>query len=335
MINITCTSCKKVLSIDDAFAGGVCRCQFCGTIQTVPAKGSAQKATAGSAKTSKTLFENKARSASTAIGSGSGLDDLADVVQSSGLSDARLRKQSATPPPKPKNLMPLLGVAAAAIIVLTVIVLILATRGNGGSKAITAAPIDSAAIPDHTAPVTPPAAVVTPTFCGVPIDQTVVVYVIDNGSSSSGGVLDEIEAALLKSLESLGPDRQFQILFWNPGTPTYPTAKQTAFAVKDNIDAAGKRLQDVTAGGSTDPIPSLQRAIDLNPGQIMLITAKAGDLDDSLVDQVAKIHGTSKARIDCFAVNGVPSDKVLSKIASATGGVFVPVSEAQLKGFAQ
>jgi hypothetical protein len=36
MISLTCTSCKKVLEIDDAFAGGVCRCQHCGTIQTVP-----------------------------------------------------------------------------------------------------------------------------------------------------------------------------------------------------------------------------------------------------------------------------------------------------------
>ncbi len=66
----------------------------------------------------------------------------------------------------------------------------------------------------------------------------------------------------------------------------------------------------------------------------MLITAKAGDLDDSLVDQVLKLRGTSKAKIDCFAVNGVPSDKVLAKIASATGGTFHPVSAAQLKGFA-
>ena len=37
MISLTCTSCKRALEIDDAFAGGVCRCQYCGTIQTVPA----------------------------------------------------------------------------------------------------------------------------------------------------------------------------------------------------------------------------------------------------------------------------------------------------------
>jgi hypothetical protein len=37
MIRISCTSCKAVLSVDDGFACGVCRCQHCGTIQVVPA----------------------------------------------------------------------------------------------------------------------------------------------------------------------------------------------------------------------------------------------------------------------------------------------------------
>ena len=328
MINITCTSCKKVLSIDDAFAGGVCRCQFCGTIQTVPAKASSQKAAAGAAKGPKTLFENKARSAGT--GSGSGLDDLADVVQSSGLSDSRLRKQPPSPPPRPTNLIPLLGLAAAVILVLLVVVLVLLFRSSASPKTGSGPEADSA-IPDHSAPANLPNP--APSFCGAPIDSSVVVYVIDNGSSSAD-VLDPMESAMFKSIESLGPDRQFQILFWNPETETYPTARQPAFAVKDNIEAARKRLQDVTAAGSTDPLASLQRAFADDPGQIMLITAKAGDLDDSLVDQVMKLRGPSKARIDCFAVNGVPGDKVLAKIAAATGGVFVPVSEARLKGFA-
>jgi hypothetical protein len=267
------------------------------------------------------------------IGSGSGLDDLADVVQSSGLSDARLRKQSASPPPRPKNLMPLLGLAAAAIIVLVVVVLVLAFRGSGSSKVSSAPEVDSA-IPDHSTVVNPTNQVLTPSFCGVPIDQPIVVYVIDNGSSSAD-VLDAMESALFKSIESLGPDRQFQVLFWNPETETYPTAAQPAFAVKDNIDAARKKLQDVAAAGSTDPLASLQRAFADSPDQIMLMTAKAGDLDDSLVDQVTKIRGTSKARIDCFAVNGVAGDKVLAKIATATGGDLKLISSAQLKGFAE
>ena len=66
----------------------------------------------------------------------------------------------------------------------------------------------------------------------------------------------------------------------------------------------------MTAAGSTDPLASLQKAFADDPGQIMLVTAKAGDLDDSLADQVAKLRGSSTAKIDCFAVNGVPGDKV-------------------------
>lgn len=336
MIQITCTSCKKVLSIDDAFAGGVCRCQFCGTIQTVPAKGAAQKAAAGAGKGSKTLFENKARSAG--IGSGSGLDDLADIVQSSsGLSDGRLRKKTVPPPTPAKSLMPLLGGAIAVIVILLVIVLFMVFRSSGQApSAAPNAPIANAPDspqPTPLSPTNPAPAAATPNFCGVPIDPTkVVIYVIDNGSSSAD-VLDSVKSALFKSIESLGPDARFQILFWNPDTESYPSGKQTAFAVKENIDTAKKKLQDVTASGSTDPIAALQAAIAADPGQIILVTAKAGDLDDSLVDQVNSLRGSSTAQIDCFAINGVPNDKVLAKIASNSGGKFVPLGEAELKSF--
>jgi von Willebrand factor type A domain len=332
MIQITCTSCKKVLSIDDAFAGGVCRCQFCGTIQTVPAKGAAQKATAGAGKGSKTLFENKARSPG--MGSGSGLDDLADIVQSSsGLSDARLRKKTAPPPAPAKSLMPLLGGAIALIVILVLVVVFMAMRGSG-LKSSTVQNNPAPTTPDNTEQLSPSSpAPATPNFCGVPIDpKKIVIYVIDNGSSSAE-VLDSVKAALFKSIESLGPDARFQILFWNPDTDSFPSGKQTAFAVKENIDTARKKLQDVTASGSTDPISALQAAIAADPGQIILVTAKAGDLDDSLVDQVASLRGASTAQIDCFAINGVPNDKVLAKIASNSGGKFVPLGEAELKSF--
>ncbi len=36
LMQITCNHCRACLQIDDGFAGGVCRCRYCGTIQTVP-----------------------------------------------------------------------------------------------------------------------------------------------------------------------------------------------------------------------------------------------------------------------------------------------------------
>jgi len=329
MIEITCTSCKRVLTIDDAFAGGVCRCQHCGAIQTVAARGSAQKTTAGAVKGPKTLFENKARSPG--VASGSGLEDLAGVIQSSsGLSDPNLRKSPAPPAPPAKNLTPLLGLSAAVILILLVVLVAMAFRGgssksDNGNNPPTAGPSDNSA----SLALAPVPSV--PNFCGLVIDQPVVVYLIDNGSSSADN-FDAIKTALFKSIDSLGPDRRFQVLFWNPDTEMYPSG-QTTFAVKENIDAARKKLQDVTAAGSTDPLANLKTALAADPGQIILVTAKAGDLDDSLVAKVQTLRGTSKARIDCIAINGVPGDTVLSKIAAHSGGKFVPLSEAQLKAF--
>ena len=36
MITISCNKCSRTLELDDAFAGGVCRCGTCGAIQHVP-----------------------------------------------------------------------------------------------------------------------------------------------------------------------------------------------------------------------------------------------------------------------------------------------------------
>src|SRR5437588_11849598 len=68
MISLTCTNCQAELEMDDAFAGGVCRCQHCGTIQTVPAK------SAGATASSKALYQKAAASSESTAGGLAGLD---------------------------------------------------------------------------------------------------------------------------------------------------------------------------------------------------------------------------------------------------------------------
>ena len=126
MIALRCTNCRQTLEIDDAFAGGVCRCSHCGAIQTVPRAGVASRG--GSAQGSpvapaddrqtpaarapvayqgterratdgKTLYARGAGSGgpgsggaggSGSGGSGSGLDELGEIVTSSGLGGSGL-----------------------------------------------------------------------------------------------------------------------------------------------------------------------------------------------------------------------------------------------------
>src|SRR6266404_3507113 len=79
MISLTCMSCKKVLEIDDAFAGGVCRCQYCGTIQTVPANlKRGGRPTPGAPATPKTLYQKKLRPPGNPNKSSSGLEAFTD-----------------------------------------------------------------------------------------------------------------------------------------------------------------------------------------------------------------------------------------------------------------
>src|SRR5512132_1524014 len=100
MLSLTCTNCKAVLEIDDAFAGGVCRCQHCGTIQTVPAslKRSGTKSGTPQPAMAKTLYQKKPRAPGEVGRSGSGLEALADSVgASSGLARSALKTRAAVP----------------------------------------------------------------------------------------------------------------------------------------------------------------------------------------------------------------------------------------------
>src|SRR5580704_16163288 len=95
MIRITCTHCRQVLTIDDGFAGGVCRCQHCGTIQTVPASktGGAGAKTSALGAAARTLYRaaehasqgNRQDFSGEHMLSDSTLEELAEIVSSSGL----------------------------------------------------------------------------------------------------------------------------------------------------------------------------------------------------------------------------------------------------------
>src|SRR6185369_3854511 len=91
MISLNCTSCKKVLEVDDAFAGGVCRCQHCGTIQTVPRAG--EVAPANGVEAARALYQVQGRAGQSSAPSG--LEELAEVIHSSGLGGSGLRNRTA------------------------------------------------------------------------------------------------------------------------------------------------------------------------------------------------------------------------------------------------
>ncbi len=77
MLSLPCTQCHAVLTIDEAFAGGVCRCQHCGTIQTVPAH-LKQGSKATNTTPAKTLYRSPGNPGRGDSAIGTGLQNLED-----------------------------------------------------------------------------------------------------------------------------------------------------------------------------------------------------------------------------------------------------------------
>lgn len=108
MITLTCTTCQRVLQIDDAFAGGVCRCQHCGTIQTVPAK---SKPLGRSSAPTKTLYQKP---------------DM-ERAEPMGMPPTRSARPEGSA--SPKRTVILVAVGAAALIIVAAVAWFILHRG--------------------------------------------------------------------------------------------------------------------------------------------------------------------------------------------------------------
>ena len=345
MISLTCTNCQTVLTIDDAFAGGVCRCQHCGTIQTVPSHLKRRRAaTPGGvgvggqgaddeqSNSGRTLYKKRPRPEPK---SGTGLEDLADIVSGSGISSGGLTssrfagagtaKGQATAMPPSKQWIP---IAAGAGIALLAAVVLGVWWMRAGSQS---APGPNGQNP-VVAPGTPEVVQAAPNFCGVALNEQVVVYVLDRGNATRD-VFDLLKEATYKSVQTLGPDRKFQVLFWNNGSDEGYPSGLPVYSRPDNLAACRRAMEETTAFGQSDPTTALTKAIANKANVIVLATAKGLDLEPGFVEQALALRKNSVVKIHTFAL-GESDSPVLKELAQRTGGEYKTVSPALLRSYA-
>jgi hypothetical protein len=337
MISITCTNCQTLLSIDDAFAGGVCRCQHCGTIQTVPSKkkeGAGATAAGLGVKTPKTLYQKRTRDASV----GTGLDELAEVVTSSGLVGSGLSSSSsrAARPPggaaveQKNNLTVIVGIAAIVVIALLIVILVVVMQNKGGSGGGTVAQRTSGGTGGSPG-LTKGA---SPTFAGIPLNHPSVIYLLDRGSSTQAP-FGSLKEATLRSIQSLGPERRFQIIFWDNAQDAGTFPPLLTYASEANVTNVRRQIEDVYAFGATDAAPALKKAVGQRPDAIVLVTGKGADLDDSFVQMVNDVKKDVPVIIHTVAINGSGQSTALKRVAGGTGGEYRELSEAELSKYGQ
>jgi hypothetical protein len=364
MIQLNCTNCKSLLQIDDAFAGGVCRCRYCGTIQTVPKRlkktsvgtdsGAAEvEASAnGGTSSAKTLFTKK--SAIETAGSGTGLDDLAGIVASSGLTGGRLQKK--TPPPATpdapatpwdRRTLILLSSAGGVIALLLIVILIMAFRDRSGGTA--AAPSDqgtgqTTAVTGGGPSVPPvaPAANTSPSFLGQAIDAGTVAYVLDRGGySHESHRLDSLKTALVNSVKSLGPNQRFQVVFWEitgEQPHAYPTEGPRP-ANAESVNGLQAFLDNqIYPVGTTQEVAALHLALKSKPQAVMFVPIRGlAEEQQTLAARVLRERAGESAqstKFYCFTLGQTEWAPAMRRISDSTGGAYRDVPLDELNKFA-
>jgi len=118
----------------------------------------------------------------------------------------------------------------------------------------------------------------TPRLFGVQGRGYKFVYVFDRSASMGGSgrsALAAAKAELIRSLESLDTNHQFQIIFYNEKPTRFnPSGQQRrlAFATEQNKERARKFIGSITADGATRHDDALKMALQMQPDVIFFLT---------------------------------------------------------------
>jgi len=335
VIQLTGANCKNGLEVDDAFAGGVCRCQYCGTIQTVPkpgarprAPGSPLQQSAGAPEEPKALYQVKSR---TGLSSApSGLEELAEVVHSSGLSSGlahRTSRNMTTASPaqqKAANKATLIafvvGFVVIAILSAGAMYLVFGSKDGGttdtGSDGGVATNIPS-----------------TPSFLQAELNADKVVYVIDRGDATAN-FFPVIKNLTTRSVRSLGGDRKFAVVLWNNGSDDAFPRSGSTYASSEEAEKLKTWFDDVSTGRATTVESAIQHAVEQSPGEIVLVTAKSDQLEGSdFVNNVLNAVKGKSIKILTVTLGDSPAGDPLKKIALETKGKFIHLTRQRLAEF--
>ena len=154
------------------------------------------------------------------------------------------------------------------------------------------------------------------------------VYVFDRSQSMEGFSARPLMAArqaLLKSLDSLGDNHQFQIIFYNDTVKAFNPDGLAAmyFATEDRKQAARDFVVSVRGDRGTDHLNALKKAFRLAPDVIFLLTDAEGGFTPAELREVSRLN-RSAAVINAIEFGERRGgDRSLQKLAQESGGQYI------------
>jgi hypothetical protein len=98
------------------------------------------------------------------------------------------------------------------------------------------------------------------------------VYVVDSsGSMSEDGKFERAKYELLQSIEQLGSDQRYFVIFYNGSA--YPMdADEPVFATDKQFSKTVRWVNQAAPNGGTNPLPALQLALSFRPDAIYFLS---------------------------------------------------------------
>ena len=146
-----------------------------------------------------------------------------------------------------------------------------------------------------------------------------IIYVVDH-SSSMEAAFSGVQLELKLSVLSLTEKKFFNIIFFTDGQFQEMPARAILRASRAHKNAARNFIDNIKLGGGTDPKLALDRAFELRPQLIYLLTD--GQFDPSVVDHIRALNKRGKTTVNTICFGNRQGEDILKSIASQNSGQY-------------
>lgn len=191
-----------------------------------------------------------------------------------------------------------------------------------------------------TAANTPMGQQATAKLFGVSGTGSRFVYVLDRSDSMNGfgGLpLRSAKRELIRSLNSLSPQQQFQIIFYNENVKPFQLAGTPMAMVPgedNNLKRAERYIEAIEAFGGTKHKGALLMALRMSPDVIFFLTdahiPRLSSVELQLIQNRAEQAGTTIHAIEFGSRPGPTADSFLKELAAMNGGQYQYVDVRRL-----
>lgn len=115
--------------------------------------------------------------------------------------------------------------------------------------------------------------------------------IADNSGSMGGAKLADLKTQMLKTLDEMNANAEFYIYFFNSASEPMPHATWLKPGAAD-ADKVKKWVKDTPARGGTNPLPSFEAALRLDPKPDVIFLMTDGQFSPNIPPRMADLNGS-------------------------------------------